>query len=291
MIGGTTFVGCSSLVEADFSSTSITEIPNYGFDQCGSLQRVSLPKSLDEICEGGFCEGPSLVSVTIPVDSNPINIERMSFRTCKSLANLLFPEGTTATQGAFNKCRLIQDRFGLLASGVVDSLVRRFDKYPVHRMCYDHSATTIQDLSQCIMVEKRRTANEASDDSAFVDDFGMTPFHVLFSTVNNPRQEDLLDVLVDNFPWSSSCWNYKDANGKLAADYLVSNWTKTTGSCLLRRLIVDPLVRWGATSWTETMQSMVQAVVDTNDQEQRASLWNEARVAFEQYYSMEVTSI
>ena len=68
------------------------------------------------------------------------------------------------------------------------------------------------------------------EDPPLVDDFGMTPFHVLFSTIG-PSQ-DLLEVLLVTYPYHTGILDCKDANGKQPMDYLVSNWTETTASLL-----------------------------------------------------------
>ncbi|CAJ1945990.1 unnamed protein product [Cylindrotheca closterium] len=118
----------------------------------------------------------------------------------------------------------------------------------------------------------------------------MSPFHVLFSTVG-PSQ-DVLEVLLKHFPYQ--ILDAKDANGKQPLDYLVSNWTETTASLLqitIQRWMVDPLVRWGATSWAQVMSNRIQAILAEDNKDQRLTLCNGAYSAFTLYEHLEATSI
>ncbi|CAJ1948433.1 unnamed protein product [Cylindrotheca closterium] len=123
-----------------------------------------------------------------------------------------------------------------------------------------------------------------------IDDFGMTPLHVLFSTPE--PSHGLLQVLIDKYPYH--VLECQDANGKRPLDYLLSNWTETNSSLLeisLQKWMVRPLVCGGATSWTEAMQHKVQAILAEDNKEQRASLYSGAYSVLEKYKSMESTSI
>eukprot|EP00526_Cylindrotheca_closterium_P021008 CAMPEP_0113614136 /NCGR_PEP_ID=MMETSP0017_2-20120614/7005_1 /TAXON_ID=2856 /ORGANISM="Cylindrotheca closterium" /LENGTH=205 /DNA_ID=CAMNT_0000523283 /DNA_START=672 /DNA_END=1289 /DNA_ORIENTATION=- /assembly_acc=CAM_ASM_000147 len=151
-------------------------------------------------------------------------------------------------------------------------------------MCYDHSSTTTaQKLHQCI-------ENQEEVEELLVDEFGMTAFHVLFSSTE-PRRE-LLKVLLDKFPYY--VLGLKDVNGKLAMDYLVINWTQnnkillqmTLQSCMLSRL-----ERWGATSWMDDMQSKIQAILAEDDKERRMTIFSEACSIMKEYENVEATSI
>jgi len=125
-------------------------------------------------------------------------------------------------------------------------------------------------------------------EKSLVDECGMTPFHVCFSTIG-PASSKLLKVLLDNkYPYNALL-GWKDANGKRAMDYLVTNWNETTASLLqmtLQKWMLDRLDRWGATSWMEAMQSKVQDILGEGDKERRSTLFNEACSAFAQYETM-----
>jgi hypothetical protein len=187
------------------------------------------------------------------LDSQPIEIEDQAFGCRGAIANLVLPQGSSATENYFEDCALLRHRFGNEAGSVVAGLEGRFVNLPVHKLCYDHFSTTAEELRRCIEDQEEMEAS-------LVDEFGMTPFHALFLTPQ-PSGE-LLEILLDTFP--NYVMDCNDANGKRPLDYLVSNWTEITASLLqttLQRRIVDPFVRWGATSWTEAMVRRVQAIL------------------------------
>ena len=89
---------------------------------------------------------------------------------------------------------------------------------------------------------------------------------------------------------SISILDCKAANDKRPLDYLLSNWTETRTSLLqpaLQRWMVDPLVLWGATSWMEDLESLVQAILSEKDK----TLCNGAYSVFARCKDMEATSI
>ncbi|CAJ1950766.1 unnamed protein product [Cylindrotheca closterium] len=288
MIGDRAFQNCDALVEAILSNAAITEVPDMGFASCSSLQTVSLPKTIERIGIGSFGDCHSLVTVMLPLDFQPIKLTTRSFGRCKSLVNLVLPQGSTAESKpflhSFQKCPLLQDRFGEEADIIAAGLVRRFERFPMHKLCYDHSSTTAQML---------RLAYSMEDHGALVDQFGMTPMHVLFSTTINPSQ-DLLQALLETFP--SHILNLEDANDKRPWDYLMANWNETNKSLLqmiLSTWVLDPLNRWDTpASWMGAMQSRIQTILLAEaDTEQRITFCTETYEIFKQLETMEATSI
>eukprot|EP00526_Cylindrotheca_closterium_P014334 CAMPEP_0113642254 /NCGR_PEP_ID=MMETSP0017_2-20120614/22196_1 /TAXON_ID=2856 /ORGANISM="Cylindrotheca closterium" /LENGTH=348 /DNA_ID=CAMNT_0000553665 /DNA_START=345 /DNA_END=1391 /DNA_ORIENTATION=+ /assembly_acc=CAM_ASM_000147 len=286
-IGYSAFGDCKVLVEAILTASSITEIPKWVFASCRSLQTVSLPNSLQRIGDEAFSGCKRLVTVIVPLDSKPIKIGGRSFRGCKALANLVLPKGSNArgqfVYNSFEACTLLQDRFGRLARKIVAGLIGRFDNFPVHKLCYHHSSTTAQKLRLCI--------KDQDEMEPPVDDFGMSPVHILCSTAE--ASKELMEVLLDEYPDYVLGW--KTAKDKLATDYLVSNWTpanKTLLQMALQSWMYSRLERWGATSWMEAMQSKVQAIlVEEHDKKRRSTLWMEACSTFAQYENVEALSI
>lgn len=298
-IGRSAFLTCYALVEANLSATAISEVSSYVFCNCRSLQTVSLPNSVERIWDRAFHNCACLITVALPLDSKSIEIKgQQSFSGCTSLANFVLPAGSKAEANSFAECTLLQDRFGEEVDRIVAGLVTRFDGFPVHRLCYDHSARSAEKLRQCIGEGRRR-----DEEQALVDDFGMTPFHIVFSSIE-PTQ-DLLQVLLDNYPCRSSVRDCKDATGKLAMEYLLgnnNNWTETTTTRVsllqttLQRWMVDPIVHWGAPpSWIDDIQSKVQAILvmvgDDSRRERRMALLLEACSVFSQYERIEAMSI
>ncbi|CAJ1940062.1 unnamed protein product [Cylindrotheca closterium] len=288
VIGKGAFQNCKVLVEAILCTTSITEVPEDGFKECRALQTVSLPKSLERICFGAFSRCTSLVTMILPLDSQPIEIGPEAFYRCKSLSNVLLPKESNAfmsptdckRKDTFHSCEVLKRCFGDGGDCIVAGLVARFDNCPFHRLCYDQSSIEAQELCQSTFAE--RTTKD--DESSLVDKFGMTPFHIFFSAPE-PCQ-DLLQVLLDKYPYHTGILDCKDANGKRPLDYLLSNWTGTTKvlfQMLLQRWMVDPLARWGTTSWREDMQRKIQTIMAGHRME---SLFDRAYYAFECYEGM-----
>eukprot|EP00526_Cylindrotheca_closterium_P014623 CAMPEP_0113641458 /NCGR_PEP_ID=MMETSP0017_2-20120614/21763_1 /TAXON_ID=2856 /ORGANISM="Cylindrotheca closterium" /LENGTH=277 /DNA_ID=CAMNT_0000552799 /DNA_START=527 /DNA_END=1360 /DNA_ORIENTATION=- /assembly_acc=CAM_ASM_000147 len=216
-------------------------------------------------------------------NSKPIEIGVKSFAGCSALANLVLPQASSAVEDSFEKCTLLERRFANGAHGIVAGLVGRFDGFPVHMLCYFQTSTTDEELRLCI-------ENHEVVEESLVDTFGMTPHHVLFSAAETCRE--LLQVLFDKFPHYVLGW--KDVNGKLAMEYLVSNWNprnKTLLQMALQCWMLSRLESWGATSSMVAMQSKVQATLAEDDKERRSTLWAEAKTEFAKYEIVEATSI
>lgn len=92
------FAGCTTLKTADFSATSIAELPADCFAGCTALTSVILPKTCTAIGPNAFAGCTALSSVTAP---GVASVGADTFRGCASLAALpAFAEG--ATLGAFS---------------------------------------------------------------------------------------------------------------------------------------------------------------------------------------------
>ena len=165
-------------------------------------------------------------------------------------------------------------------SSVVSGLIRRFEGFAVHKMCYDHAAVSVPALRRCI-------ANQQVDIS-LVDEFGMTPFHILFSTIE-PRVE-LLEVLLESLP--NRLLGFKDANERRPVDYLIRNWTAGTKSLLLTTLqswMIKPLTRWGDRKWAIEMKTKAGELFFEADKERRLTLFDEMCSTFARYEKLEST--
>ncbi|CAJ1943493.1 unnamed protein product [Cylindrotheca closterium] len=112
-----------------------------------------------------------------------------------------------------------------------------------------HSSTSAAELRHCI-------EDQEEVEASLVDNFGMTPFHILFSSVGT-SQGELLDVLLDKYYCSChTILNLEDANGKRPLDYLVANWTEATKYLYeqtLQRWMVDLMGCLGALFWMEAI--------------------------------------
>jgi len=277
------FSVCQLMVEANLSKTTITQVSSCAFNDSTFLQTVSLPNTLERIGDSAFGYCSDLVTVVVPHDSQPIRIGRESFFRCGRLAIVMLPRGSTFEKSAFTRCNLLRKRYGGNSSGIAAGLVGRFDGFSLHKLCYDHSSITTQELRQCIM-------EHSQEEGSHLDSFDMTPFHVFFSTAE-PSIE-LLDVLLDSLPNQMLKW--KDANENRPLDYLINNWNDGTIHLLQRTLqkwMIDRVACWGTASRREAMQSKVRQIFAEEDKTRRATLCNEAYSALEHYENEEAMSI
>jgi len=75
---------------------------------------------------------------------------------------------------------------------------------------------------------------------------------------------------------------------------LIKSWTDGTSGIVemtLVRWMIDPIARWGAFSWVNTLQGHIQGILAENDKEQRETLYDEAYAALEDYENLESSSI
>ncbi|CAJ1948431.1 unnamed protein product [Cylindrotheca closterium] len=226
----------------------------------------------------------SLITVIVPLDSKPIEIGPESFYRCVFLANLVLPEGSNADEASFVKCTLLEDRFGEKADDIVHGLVHRFDNFPVHKILYDHPPTTnAEELRQRVeKIDKK--------ESPLVDDFGMTPFHILSSTPE-PSQ-DLFEIVLDKFPHYVLGW--KDANDNTAMEYLLSNWTRESKALLansLQNWMYNRLDCWRSDGWRIRFLPTMNALRAQEDRGIRMNWFGIAWLALKHFENVESISI
>ncbi|CAJ1948437.1 unnamed protein product [Cylindrotheca closterium] len=282
-LGKSVFDGCNILLEAILSTTSITKIPISGFADCPFLQTVSLPNSMESVGCKAFYQCFSLITVIVPLDSKPIEIGPESFYRCVFLANLVLPEGSNADEASFVQCTLLEDRFGEKADDIVHGLVHRFDNFPVQKIAYYNSCTTAEELRQCVEKLDKK-------ESPLVDDFGMTPFHILFSSPE-PSQ-DLFEILLDKFPHYVLGW--KDANDNTAMEYLLNNWTRENKALLedaLQSWMYNRLDCWRSDDWRIRFLPTMNALLAQEDRVIRMSWFGIAWSALKHFENVESLSI
>ena len=84
-IGGSTFLGCTSLAEIVIPN-SVTEIGNNAFSGCTSLSKVKLPNGLTKIGNDAFYYCESLTEITIP--DSVMSIGSSTFGGCINLTDI-----------------------------------------------------------------------------------------------------------------------------------------------------------------------------------------------------------
>ena len=106
-IGDWAFHWCISL-QSIVIPDSITEIGYSTFCGCSSLQNIVIPDSVTEINKGAFCRCDSLQSIVIP--DSVTKIGDSAFWGCKSLQSIVIPDSVTEIgDGAFSDCKSLQN--------------------------------------------------------------------------------------------------------------------------------------------------------------------------------------
>ena len=96
------FYNCSSL-ESVVIPNSVTSIGDDAFSDCSSLESVVIPNSVTSIGDDAFSDCSSLISVLIP--NSVTSIGNSAFNDCSSLTSVVIPGSVTSIEGyAFYNC-------------------------------------------------------------------------------------------------------------------------------------------------------------------------------------------
>lgn len=235
-LGDRAFCNCEALESLQLQSTKVRTIGRGTFAQCHNLISVKLPDSIEFIGDGAFWSCQSLTHLRIPASVSMIG--NAAFFLCRSLISVEIPEGLKVMESlAFNQCgslknialpssldeirnNCFEDCEKLLGVDEIpdhDSLLRtlreRFDKRPVHRLCYFQTFFPMESV-----LEQLHQAMEL--DGATVDCFGMTPFHIL--SLSSRPSIDIVKALIHLFP-ADIFINRKDKWGFCPIEYLCTN--------------------------------------------------------------------
>lgn len=123
-IGAFSFSCNTELTNVDLSATDLKIIPISAFENCESLNDITLPEGLTEICDNAFYNCISLTTIEIPksvkkigsnIFENPESLTKTEtpklipsnvFANCESLVSIKLPEGLTEIgNNAFYNCR------------------------------------------------------------------------------------------------------------------------------------------------------------------------------------------
>lgn len=98
------FYGCASLESVVIPST-ITKIGSYAFGGCSSLTSITIPSSVTSIGTNAFSGCSGLTSVVFDDNSNLSTIASRAFYNCTSLTDIVIPNSVTSIGGgAFQFC-------------------------------------------------------------------------------------------------------------------------------------------------------------------------------------------
>ncbi|CAJ1933632.1 unnamed protein product [Cylindrotheca closterium] len=283
------FYFCEALLYVDFPPT-LQRIHRSAFESCKSLKSVAFPPSLTAIEQGSFRGCRSLIAVEL---CNGLEwILSKAFADCESLRMIVLPAHSSDRAGeyaknAFSGCSMLEGRcFG---GDLLTSLTHRFDKLPIHKLCYNAGSTalTVEDLATCVT---QHVVNQPEQDGACVDSFGMTPLHIL--GVSAKPREDFFLELTNLLPIDTLTQN--DKYGNRPVDYLCQNEAPNTANLIqmvLQRTMLDRMNHWGLVQWREDLSQAIRSITSASNARAKVAFlsWVESKLA--QYERLEVLSL
>jgi hypothetical protein len=215
VIGARAFKMCNSLSSIDLPD-SLEEIGKEAFSYCGGIQCARIPPyvmKIDHCIFSSYHYSPGNVMVSVELSENVRELAEYGLNL-NCLRNLALPADVNVS-----KLDCLHTLKKLFSSDeeLVGALKSRFDKFPVHKLCYPHSYHSVHDtcnkISNAIKLEedekrdsgeeraskKAKTSNE-SPMLANQDCLGMTPLHILaLSAVPVP---ELYMLILEHYPES-----------------------------------------------------------------------------------------
>eukprot|EP00980_Cylindrotheca_fusiformis_P004103 scaffold892_cov104-Cylindrotheca_fusiformis.AAC.1 len=233
-IGEYAFFDCRSLTEVEIPST-VKVIDDHTFRECKLLARLGLNEGLERIGKLAFCACDSLSRVGIRIATN-------AFINCRDLVSIELPEECPFNIN-LSGCRslvslagqisiLFQDerrreeffqssKLGCLVDDEADlkrKLNHRFDNSPVNKLCYYQSYQSSDDsMAQLRSLMEKHPPLAATTQ---VDEFGMTPLHVL--SLSQTTNLDMLLAVMDAGKLGHMV-RVRDSFGSTPMDYLCMN--------------------------------------------------------------------
>ncbi|KAL3930385.1 MAG: hypothetical protein SGBAC_011788 [Bacillariaceae sp.] len=246
------FQHCSALGDVDLRE-GLKFVESAAFAGCSSLSAISLPSSLKKIGFRAFLDCANLVGVEFPCDFSA-KFGWDCFAHCNSLVNVSLPTTVTDSPNeVFAACEMLPQ----LES---QHLRDRFIYFPVHKVCYYSSVTTVYDLILAL---------DSRDSKILKDKCGLTAFHIV-ATSAHPRVE-FLRLLLDKYP--AKILDYSDKTGRTMLDYLMmhsSNTVVPSIQLVLQRAVVTKLSSWGlGGKWVANLLGCLELMHSEHDLETR----------------------
>eukprot|EP00980_Cylindrotheca_fusiformis_P026398 scaffold16066_cov109-Cylindrotheca_fusiformis.AAC.4 len=226
-IEDSTFWGCRSLEYIEIPLT-VSSIGWAAFCSCVTLSHIRIPPTVDRMMDWtAFEDCSSLVSVELPEGLFITQAERFPGQSfgCSSLVNLAIP---TLTDQSLGGC-LRDSKLGSVVENNVDlnrKLKHRFDTSPLNKLCYYQPCHSTDDS---ILRLRSLVEDDPLTAAVQVDEFGMTPLHVL-SLSQTPNMSMLLAVMkVGQLDHMIQC---RDSFGSTPMDYLCLNRMPTSSDVI-----------------------------------------------------------
>jgi hypothetical protein len=313
VIGEQSFSFCTSLKRVRFPS-SLRVIGRLAFTRCARLEMVELNEGLEVLRDGSFSFCTALKTLRIPPTIRGIAremvcgctqlesielpnrlriIDERAFSECSSLRNIAMPQTVdTIADDLFLECTSLQQlviegddhdysqRDANTAMRLMNALQCRFNRLPIHRLCYYHSYYKV-----AVTMEALRLAT--ADDRT--DMFGMTTFHILaFSVKPNFH---IFSALLELYP--VDVLYQKDVWGNPPIYYLCKNSDPEAVSILNHLVQLTMLGRLKLLSpelWRRNISFEVEAFY-LKDSSERANQIGRIYSALSKYERLEITSL
>lgn len=250
IIGKCTFFECKSLVDVRFEE-GLKNIATKAFSECRALCGIDLPSTVETVGAEAFEFCTSLLCVSFPSNGH-VKLGPHCFRGCESLVTISIPHTMdSVSNDTFIGCNL------LWVDKSLEVLSDRFTHLPVHEICYHSSRAEDDDLVQAF------DALELSCDGADLDVFGMTPLHVVATSVGTSTT--ILQALLDKYP--SATILHKDNHGRTMMDYLLmhtSNRAVGLIQIVLQRFVSNRIAGWNLGSERNVELSSLVDAMQTN---------------------------
>lgn len=241
------FDSCESLLDVDLPE-GLRVIDRGAFQSCISLQAVRLPSTVERLGKNAFSD--CLALVTVEITGASIKFESRAFADCIILSNIVISPTTNQTNNGevFSGCVLLRQQYHYW--NIQRGLKHRFRHCEINHYCYKATDATVEGFKEKV---------DSICNQNLLDDFGMTPFHVVASSAK-PRIE-IFQTIIDTYPSESLCW--KDSQNKRPIDYLCGNgsrYVNTLIQMVLQETVLKDLRYLGFVQWRDDLAHLVDSV-------------------------------
>eukprot|EP00980_Cylindrotheca_fusiformis_P004657 scaffold991_cov128-Cylindrotheca_fusiformis.AAC.29 len=280
------FTGCSNLLELQLPDhLKVIEYRTFRF--CASLRHLRIPPNVTKIEFAAFTMCPRLLSLEIPEGLEVIQPVRdgvqeesdedeeeqpeecsdsIPIQGCSLLRNFVIPPKQEPWS---SDCESVLE--GLEFNHIVDTLdelvgklKHRFDHLPLHRVCYYQSYYPLQEA----MARLQQAIHDDSSAGSKVDDFGMTPLHIL--SLSQAPKLSLIQLLIKSE--SNDILFMKDKFKSFPADYLCANHSREAIS-VVRAVLTDRIEWLGLSQLRVNLKTSLDEALDGEYSSRRSSIW------------------
>eukprot|EP00980_Cylindrotheca_fusiformis_P012784 scaffold3136_cov102-Cylindrotheca_fusiformis.AAC.1 len=230
------FLGCKSM-ENIAIPLALKTIGGGAFNRCSSLSHMRVPASIDRIGNTPFLDCRNFISIELP---EGILFSADIFE-CNSLVNVAVPVLESSLYYQYRMDFMQDSKLGRVADQRYDDLVRRlkhrFDGSPLNKLCYYQSYYSTEDA---VLQLRRLMEDDPLAAVSQVDEFGMTPLHIL-SLAQTPNMDMLLAVMKAGH--RDHIIQGRDSFGSTPMDYLCLNRTPDSTD-VIRRVLETRFYFW-----------------------------------------------